>query len=189
MLSDAMGARGLVRGQYQDLREGSRARKASEIAKINHLKTEGVVRRGAGDGGAGRACQRRRVYDAARDDARAEPGLPMYDDLCDGEPDAQLCKNRGKDAGKSTLVALLGQEAARHRLHGHVQRIDTLPAGVYGAGGCCTCCFHVCAKPTACCPGRQAGRCATAGCPGGGALKASGQPVICAPHFLQDLPS
>lgn len=132
VLADAVGAQGLVRGQYQDLREGSRPRRASEIAETNHLKT-GALFGAALEMAAqvAHACDgvRMTLREAALELGQA---FQLYDDLCDGAPDTSPCKDPGKDAGKSTLVALLGQEAARQRLHGHVQRIDTLLSGVYG---------------------------------------------------------
>jgi geranylgeranyl diphosphate synthase type II len=132
VLADAVGAQGLVRGQYQDLREGGWPRRVGEIAETNHLKT-GALFAAALEMAAQVAHARDDVRMTLRE-AALELGqaFQLYDDLCDGASDAPLCKDLGKDAGKSTLVALLGQEAARQRLHGHVQRIDTLLSGVYG---------------------------------------------------------
>lgn len=134
VLSSAVGTQGLVRGQYLDLREGCRIREAREIAEANHLKTGALF--GAALEMAAQVAQASEAVCLTLRQAALEMGqaFQLYDDLCDGAADAPLCKDAGKDAGKSTLVALLGQEAARHRLNGHVQRIDALLAEVYGPG-------------------------------------------------------
>lgn len=132
LLSDAVGEQGLVRGQYEDLRAGRAERPVSEVAGTNHLKTGALfcaaLEMAAVAAGADRHTRR----------ALRETGIEMgqafqlYDDLRDGETGGPADKDRGKDAGKSTLVALLGPEAARHRLRHHVQRIEAQLQGLFG---------------------------------------------------------
>ncbi|WP_286785409.1 MULTISPECIES: polyprenyl synthetase family protein [Pseudomonas] len=132
-LSDAVGAQGLVRGQYQDLHDGSRQRPASDIAGTNHLKTGALF--GAALDMAAQVAQAGEPVRTVLRDFAVELGqaFQLLDDLGDCEADVQsLGKDCGKDQGKSTLVSVLGHEAARHRLRGHIQRAEALLAEVYG---------------------------------------------------------
>lgn len=133
-LAGAVGCEGLVRGQYEDLRGGARPRPAGEIAETNHLKTGALF--GAALEMAARLAQASETVCERLREAAVELGqaFQLYDDLCDGEPEGcAQDKDRGKDRGKSTLVALLGREPARARLQGHIQRTEALLAEVYGA--------------------------------------------------------
>ncbi|WP_313517106.1 polyprenyl synthetase family protein [Pseudomonas sp.] len=134
-LSDAVGAQGLVRGQYQDLHDGTRQRQASDIAGTNHLKTGALF--GAALDMAAQVAQAGEPVRAVLRDFAVELGqaFQLLDDLGDCEADEQsLGKDCGKDQGKSTLVSVLGHEAARHRLRAHIERADALLVEVYGRG-------------------------------------------------------
>ncbi|MBF8778256.1 polyprenyl synthetase family protein [Pseudomonas fulva] len=119
-LSEAIGCQGLVRGQFEDLRDGARTRSALEIATTNRLKT-GVLFSAILD----MACvisdastqSRHLLNQFAQDLGQA---FQLHDDLCDCDPDTG--KDQGKDAGKSTLVALYGAAKVRERLHEHLAR-------------------------------------------------------------------
>ncbi|MFR0673461.1 polyprenyl synthetase family protein [Enterobacterales bacterium AW_CKDN230030176-1A_HGKHYDSX7] len=121
-LSDAVGSQGLVQGQFQDLHDGTQARTAAQIATTNQLKT-GVLFSSILD----MAC----IISDASPQCRALLGqfaqdlgqaFQLHDDLCDCDPASG--KDLGKDAGKSTLVALCGEAEVRERLLEHLARAD-----------------------------------------------------------------
>ena len=121
VLCQAVGMQGLVRGQYRDLREGTVARRFEDIASTNQQKTGSLFSAGfemaALTAGADEA-----VCSALRK-AALELGhaFQLRDDIQDrtGTP-ASFGKDRNKDAGKFTLVALLGLETAHQRLASHL---------------------------------------------------------------------
>ncbi|MCQ0986518.1 polyprenyl synthetase family protein [Jiella marina] len=129
ILTQAVGVRGLVAGQFADLREGQHKRGLNEIAETNGLKTgslfSAAVEIGAVVAGAS---------DAVRAELRAfaaELGhaFQLLDDLLDGDDNAGLTgKDVNKDVGKSTIVSMIGQdsvveEIARHVAEAH-QRLN-----------------------------------------------------------------
>ncbi|MGM3386468.1 polyprenyl synthetase family protein [Stutzerimonas stutzeri] len=124
LLAQATGAQGLVRGQYHDLREGQRARPLEAIAHTNRLKTcplfTAAVEFAALIADASVSCTRHLNGFAT------ELGLAfqLLDDLADGLSAQQIGKDSGKDVGKSTVVALLGPEAARQQVEEHLARAD-----------------------------------------------------------------
>lgn len=129
-LAEAVGTQGLIRGQYEDLREGTRARPAEAIALTNELKTGvlfGATLHMAGlIAGASQAKQdnlRRFAIELGH-------AFQLLDDLMDGA--SNTGKDAGKDAGKSTLVALLGSEVARKQLSRHLTQADARLVEVYG---------------------------------------------------------
>ncbi|WP_019339881.1 polyprenyl synthetase family protein [Stutzerimonas stutzeri] len=134
LLSQATGAQGLVRGQFHDLREGQRARPLEAIAHTNRLKTCPLF-----------TCAVEFAALLADTDASrtrhlkgfaTELGLAfqLLDDLADGLSAQQIGKDSGKDVGKSTVVALLGPDAARQHIEDHLARAEQhlIDAGVGG---------------------------------------------------------
>lgn len=129
-LAEAVGTQGLVRGQYEDLREGARARSAEAIESTNELKTgvlfgatlhmAGLI---AGASQAQQSSLRRFAIELGH-------AFQLLDDLLDGVADTG--KDAGKDAGKSTLVALLGAEVVRKQLSRHLAQADDCLVEVYG---------------------------------------------------------
>jgi len=126
VLCDAVGLQGLVRGQYRDLREGAAARRAQDVASTNAQKTgslfSAALEMAALDAGASDAVR------AALRAAALELGhaFQLRDDLHDGaKTPASLGKDCQQDTGKSTLVALLGQQAAEQRLAEHLDSAQT----------------------------------------------------------------
>lgn len=129
-LSDAVGMQGLVRGQYKDLREGTGERSAQEIATTNELKTGvlfGATLSMAALVAGATETQRRALAVFAQELGQA---FQLLDDLRDGAADTG--KDPLKDKGKSTLVALLGPDAARKQLVRHIAQADANLATVYG---------------------------------------------------------
>ena len=121
VMCEAIGLNGLVRGQYRDLREGALARPASDIASANQQKTGSLfsaafemaaIAAGAADG------TRSSLRAAAADLGHA---FQLRDDLEDcADTEIAITKDRNKDAGKSTMVALLGHEAVQLLLDKHL---------------------------------------------------------------------
>jgi len=133
-LSRAVGSQGLVKGQYEDLREGRKARSADAIARTNELKTavlfDATLQMAAIAAGA-TTTVRQALGAFAMELGQA---FQLLDDLHDGgQPDPALGKDVGKDVGKSTLVAVLGSGGVKHRLRQHVRAADQYLGQVYGA--------------------------------------------------------
>ena len=126
VLCHAVGMQGLVRGQYRDLREGAAARRFEDIASTNQQKTGSLFSAGfemaALTAGANEAvCSALRK--AAHELGHA---FQLRDDIQDRTcTSASFGKDSNKDAGKSTLVALLGLETARQRLASHLDEAQT----------------------------------------------------------------
>lgn len=129
-MAEAVGTQGLVRGQYEDLREGARARPAEAIETTNELKTGvlfGATLHMAGlIAGASQAQQ----VSLRRFAIELGHAFQLLDDLLDGT--SNTGKDADKDVGKSTLVATLGAEVARKQLSRHLARADASLAEVYG---------------------------------------------------------
>lgn len=129
-LAEAVGTQGLVHGQYQDLRDGTRARSAGDIASTNELKTgmlfSATLQMAGLIAGASETQQSHLRHFAIE----LGHSFQLLDDLADGEPDTG--KDAGKDVGKSTLVSLLGVEVARKQLARHLGQADAWLAEVYG---------------------------------------------------------
>jgi farnesyl diphosphate synthase len=122
-LAKAAGARGMVEGQMLDLLADKRGEPAqptvAHVLNLQALKTGALI---------AASCEAGAILAEAAPESRAalrrygeELGLAFQiaDDLLDREGSAETVgKATGKDhaAGKATLVALLGPEAARARL-------------------------------------------------------------------------
>lgn len=119
-LAVAAGARGMVGGQMLDLRAAEEQVDIGGVARLERLKTGALI---------AFSCNAGAVLGNAKEDART--ALQAYahdlgfafqiaDDILDVEgSEAETGKRVGKDAGagKATVVALLGLEAARRHAH------------------------------------------------------------------------
>jgi geranylgeranyl diphosphate synthase, type II len=123
VLADAVGHDGLVRGQYRDLHEGAGLRAESDIASANRQKT-GVLFAAALDMSAriaGADDSARQLLRAAADEMGH--AFQLRDDLQDCDDEAHgPGKDRHKDEGKSTLVALLGRDEVSRRMQNHLAK-------------------------------------------------------------------
>lgn len=120
-LAETVGAQGLAKGQFLDLRGGQRS--ASEIATTNELKT-GVLLGATVDMAAIIAQSDDRVAQSLRAFALATgQAFQLRDDFQDlaGNDSAITGKDTGKDLGKSTFINTMGADEARRRLAGHLQ--------------------------------------------------------------------
>lgn len=117
-LADAIGTQGLVKGQLQDLRDGAQSRSAEQIVETNQLKTGvlfGAILSMAGSLANAPAAVRRPLQRFATELGQA---FQLHDDLRDTDPGNG--KDPGQDQGKSTLLALCGEDAVRERLLQHL---------------------------------------------------------------------
>ncbi len=135
-LAHAVGAQGLAKGQYQDLRVGRGERSCEEIAVTNELKTGMLF---------GVAVEMAAVMTEAGDNVArplrhfataAGQAFQIRDDLQDDPHNdvAVTGKDVGKDIGKATLVATLGAEQARRHLAALLQEADDHLATALGEG-------------------------------------------------------
>ena len=135
-LADAVGAQGLAKGQYQDLRVGNGERACDDIAVTNELKT-GVL--------FGVAVNMAAIMTESADSVAlplqrfakaAGQAFQIRDDLQDGpENDVAVTgKDIGKDIGKATLVANLGAEQARRQLAALLEEADSHLTSALGEG-------------------------------------------------------
>ena len=119
-LAETVGAQGLVKGQFLDLRGGMRT--PDDIATTNELKT-GVLLGVAVDMAAIIAQAGDGVAASLRAFALAAGhAFQLRDDFLDvpGNDTAVTGKDTGKDAGKATLINTVGQDEARRRLAIHL---------------------------------------------------------------------
>ena len=127
-LAKAAGWHGMASGQALDLAAEGQTLSASDVSRMQSLKT-GALFDFAAQAGAilGRADAGAKKALAAYATALGQ-AFQLADDLLDAEGDAQtLGKAVGKDEtrGKATLVALLGIEDARAHLAGLVAEAET----------------------------------------------------------------
>lgn len=134
-LSHAVGIQGLVQGQFRDLTEGGQPRSADAIQLTNHYKTSALfsaaMQMAAVVAGAPLES-REKLHRFALDLGQA---FQLLDDLCDGLNDTG--KDAHQDAGKSTLVNMLGSKVVEKRLRDHLQRADRQLASAC-VSGCAT---------------------------------------------------
>jgi geranylgeranyl diphosphate synthase type II len=130
VLANTVGMQGLVRGQFQDLRDGQRSREADEIALTNNLKTGvlfGAIMDMAWLISSAPPDQRPLLQNFAMELGQA---FQMYDDLRDRCADSD--KDQGKDDGKSTFVSLYGEEKVKGQLALHLSSAEHYLRQVYG---------------------------------------------------------
>ncbi len=125
VLAKAVGHEGLVRGQYRDLHEGADRRGEDEIASANQQKTGALFAAALEIAAciAGAAADARQSLQAAA--AEIGHAFQLRDVLEDSDDEAAgPAKDRHKDEGKSTLVALLGRDGATRRMHSHLAQAE-----------------------------------------------------------------
>lgn len=131
-LSAAVGLQGLVQGQFLDLKKGNTTRSKEAIARTNDLKTsmlfDASLQMAALAADANQEV-RQRLRCFAHDLGQA---FQLLDDLADSH--SGTGKDINQDQGKSTLVALLGNEEVHQRLRAHLQSADEHFASVCRQG-------------------------------------------------------
>lgn len=115
LLSHAVGSNGLIAGQVADLANTGKTSKA-EVERLNTLKTGALfdfaIMAGAVVAGAD-ACERDELSIFSHQLGLAFQLLDDFKDIATGNT---FGKTAGRDAAKSTLIALDGEAGARHRL-------------------------------------------------------------------------
>lgn len=132
LLADAIGTRGLVRGQFEDLHDADRPRTAPEIALTNHLKTGALFAAGIELAALAAAADETTLATLSAFARELGQAFQLCDDLRDAS-DA-FGKDAGQDRGKFTLASLLGPEAARMRLQAHLWRAEQQLTALFGRG-------------------------------------------------------
>lgn len=130
VLSQAIGAQGLVRGQYEDLHEASTFRPEHGIAGTSDLKTASLFRASVQIGALAAGAGEPVVSTLETFASELGQAFQLFDDLNDNNP--HTGKDRGQDQGKVTLLTLLGEQGACERLAIHPQKADRLLGRVYG---------------------------------------------------------
>ena len=122
LASNAVGMQGLVRGQFQDLRDGQQPRSPEDIAITNNLKT-GVLFGAivdmawliSGSDESIRSSLQRFAMELGQ-------AFQMYDDLCDVRCDTG--KDSNKDRGKSTFLSIYGEQKLLANLQMHLSNAE-----------------------------------------------------------------
>lgn len=132
-LSQSVGLRGLVAGQYSDLRNVGQT-SADGVVKLNDQKTgslfvAAVEMAGILADAPGEHRQQLRIYGIELGRA-----FQLFDDLLDVAGDAQrMGKGNNKDAGKAVLAQRLGYQSMAGHIQEHLDKatdaLDQLPAG------------------------------------------------------------
>ncbi|MFJ4113505.1 polyprenyl synthetase family protein [Pseudomonas sp. NPDC089758] len=122
LASNAIGMQGLVRGQFQDLRDGQQPRSPEDIAITNNLKT-GVL--------FGAIVDMAWLISDSDESTRSSlqrfamelgQAFQMYDDLCDVRCDTG--KDSNKDRGKSTFLSIYGEQELQANLQMHLSNAE-----------------------------------------------------------------
>ncbi|WP_349975434.1 polyprenyl synthetase family protein [Pseudomonas sp. WHRI 8519] len=122
LASNAVGMQGLVRGQFQDLRDGQQPRSPEDIAITNNLKT-GVL--------FGAIVDMAWLISDSDESTRSSlqrfamelgQAFQMYDDLCDVRCDTG--KDSNKDRGKSTFLSIYGEQELQANLQMHLSNAE-----------------------------------------------------------------
>ncbi len=121
VLCEAIGPLGLVHGQYRDLREGRASRSVAAAAQANDQKT-GVLFAAALELAAC-AANRPDAMPMLREAALAiGQAFQLRDDLEDLQPSGTVPEDVLQDAGKSTVLQLLGAAATHATVAAQLER-------------------------------------------------------------------
>jgi len=119
LLARAVGAQGLVRGQFRDLHGTGQAQQLDAVIATNQLKTGPLFT--AALELAALLVGADRVLTAHLRGFASELGMAfqLLDDIADGLSPEQTGKDCQQDRAKATVVSLLGPQAARQQLATH----------------------------------------------------------------------
>ncbi|CAN5311580.1 polyprenyl synthetase family protein [soil metagenome] len=133
-LGAVIGFRGLAAGQISDLRDRSPLTSQAALHDLNHQKT-GLLFVAAVEGGAIAAGAPAGALGVAQGFGRKlGEAFQILDDLIDVSSNSEAAgKDVGQDGGKTTVVSLIGPEAARiemrRRLDGAIAHLDDAGPG------------------------------------------------------------
>ncbi len=118
-LARAVGAQGLVHGQFRDLHGAQEAQQLDAVIATNQLKTGSLFTAALEVAALLAGAERTRTQHLQ--DFANELGLAfqLLDDIADGLTPEQTGKDCQQDRAKATVVSLLGQQAAEQQLAMH----------------------------------------------------------------------
>jgi geranylgeranyl diphosphate synthase type II len=120
ILARAVGRDGLAGGQYEDLSSDSKT-PLTRVTDANHLKTGMLFMAAVEMAAAIAGAEDGRLERMRRFATQFGQAFQLFDDIKDGQGPLG-----GEDAGKATIVSIVGLEEARRRLERHVAHATEL---------------------------------------------------------------
>jgi len=118
-LARAVGAQGLVRGQFRDLHGAQEARQLDAVIATNQLKTGSLFTAALEVAALLAGAERTRTRHMQGFANELGLAFQLLDDIADGLTPEQTGKDCQQDRAKATVVSLLGQQAAEQQLATH----------------------------------------------------------------------
>jgi len=118
-LARAVGAQGLVRGQFRDLHDAEEAQQLDAVIATNQLKTGSLFTAALEVAALLAGADRARTRDLQGFACELGLAFQLLDDIADGLTPEQTGKDCQQDGAKATVVSLLGQHAAHQQLTAH----------------------------------------------------------------------
>lgn len=118
-LARAVGAQGLVRGQFRDLHGAQEAQQLDAVIATNQLKTGSLFTAALEVAALLAGAERTRTQHLQGFANELGLAFQLLDDIADGLTPEQTGKDCQQDRDKATVVSLLGQQAAEQQLAMH----------------------------------------------------------------------
>ena len=115
----AVGAQGLVRGQFRDLHGAQEAQQLDAVIATNKLKTGSLFTAALEVAALLAGAERTRTRHLQGFANELGLAFQLLDDIADGLTPEQTGKDCQQDRAKATVVSLLGQQAAEQQLATH----------------------------------------------------------------------
>lgn len=118
-MARAVGAQGLVRGQFRDLHGAQEAQQLDAVIATNQLKTGSLFTAALEVAALLAGVERTRTRHLQGFANELGLAFQLLDDIADGLTPEQTGKDCQQDRAKATVVSLLGQQAAEQQLAMH----------------------------------------------------------------------
>ena len=118
-LARAVGAQGLVHGQFRDLHGAQEAQQLDAVIATNQLKTGSLFTAALEVAAPLAGAERTRTQHLQGFANELGLAFQLLDDIADGLTPEQTGKDCQQDRAKATVVSLLGQQAAEQQLAMH----------------------------------------------------------------------
>jgi len=118
-LARAVGAQGLVRGQFRDLHGAQETQQLDAVIATNQLKTGSLFTAALEVSALLAGAERTRTRHLQGFANELGLAFQLLDDIADGLTPEQTGKDCQQDRAKATVVSLLGQQAAEQQLAMH----------------------------------------------------------------------
>lgn len=118
-LARAVGAQGLVHGQFRDLHGAQEAQQLDAVIATNQLKTGSLFTAALEVAALLAGAERTRTQHLQGFANELGLAFQLLDDIADGLTPEQTGKDCQQDRAKATVVSLLGQQAAEQQLAMH----------------------------------------------------------------------